>query len=97
MTCLDVTFYIIYLDYNLYIYIYIYIYIVIVTPMLTGGVCTGSAGKFCSHSVGLYSRSASYHKDLGPLSADQVGHSWLWGVTGEQEWTIEIKTGEGQV
>ncbi|KAK2181163.1 hypothetical protein NP493_409g08000 [Ridgeia piscesae] len=58
-----------------------------------GGVCTGSAGKFCSHSVGLYSRSASYHKDLGPLSADQVGHSWLWGVTGEQEWTIEIKTG----
>ena len=57
------------------------------------GACAGSAGKFCPPSVGLYSRSASYHKDLGPLGADQVGHSWLWGVTGEQEWTIEMKTG----
>ncbi|KAI0221662.1 GATOR complex protein DEPDC5 [Lamellibrachia satsuma] len=57
------------------------------------GMCAGSAGRCCPHSVGLYSRSASYHKDLGPLGADQVGHSWLWGVTGEQEWTIEIKTG----
>ena len=62
--------------------------------MSVAGVCAGSASKFCPPSVGLYSRSASYHKDLGPLGADQVGHSWLWGVTGEQEWTIEMKTGE---
>ena len=50
-----------------------------------------------SHML-AYSRSSSYHKDLvaqGQMSGRQTveGHNWLWGITGEQEWTPQTTTG----
>ncbi|ELT94063.1 hypothetical protein CAPTEDRAFT_139536 [Capitella teleta] len=52
-------------------------------------------------SFGLYSSSSSYHRDLGQTALSAVNnalpksndHNWLWGVTGEQEWTPDVKTG----
>ena len=31
-------------------------------------------------------------RDLTPFSVEE-GHAWLWGVTGEQEWTPNVTTG----
>lgn len=40
----------------------------------------------------MYSRSSSFHKDLNDLGWEE-DHNWLFGVTGEQEWTPEVQTG----
>ena len=59
------------------------------------------AGRHRTVSFGPYSRSSSYQRELShsggatPSGLPAMGddHNWLWGVTGEQEWTPEMKTG----
>ena len=61
----------------------------------------GSAGRSRGWTVGgPTSRSqtsglgdASYPLSL-PRAAIEEGHNWLWGTTGEQEWTPEMTTGK---
>lgn len=53
-----------------------------------------------SHML-AYSRSSSYHKEL--IAQAQLtrraeeGHNWLWGITGEQEWTPHTTTGTQEI
>ena len=44
----------------------------------------------------MYSHSPSSRADFMPrvASHNDEPHTWLWGMTGEQEWTPEIKTGK---
>ena len=63
------------------------------------GVGSYGAERSRSYSHMLaYSRSSSYHKELiaqGQMSRHHTleGHNWLWGITGEQEWTPQTTTG----
>ena len=45
-----------------------------------------------SSSWGL-SGVSGLHKE-NSVSGAQVGHVWLWGLTGEQEWTPDLTTGK---
>ena len=50
-------------------------------------------------SWGLFSNFSSYHQELtrslGTMGggSESDSHNWLWGITGEQAWTPEVKTG----
>ena len=57
-----------------------------------GGISVGSRSRTTSLHL-LYSRSSSVHKDLNDLWWGD-DHNWLFGVTGEQEWTPEVHTGQ---
>ena len=39
-----------------------------------------------------YSRSSSLHRDLSDLGWE-TDHNWMFGMTGEQEWSLDTKIG----
>ena len=47
-----------------------------------------------------YTMSGLGHSPTHPMRPDikdlqvEEGHAWLWGVTGEQEWTPSVTTGK---
>jgi hypothetical protein len=62
--------------------------------MLIVPLGAGFGGRMRTTSLAHHSHgSGSFHRDLSGVSSKDES-IWVWGITGEQEWTPETKTGD---